>query len=82
MTEKGIDISANEPKLITQKMADRADRVVTMGCTIAQACPALLTPTEDWGLDDPEGKTIEEVREIRDQIEARVRRLVSEEIRS
>ncbi len=82
MTEKGIDISASEPKLITQKMADRANRVVTMGCTIDQACPALLTPTEDWGLDDPEGKTIEEVREIRDQIEARVRRLVSEETRS
>ena len=81
MREKGIDVSAKKPKPITREMADRVNFVVTMGCNIEEACPGLLASTEDWGLDDPAGKTIEAVREIRDQIEARVRRLVSEETR-
>ena len=81
MREKGIDISANRPKLLTQGVADRVDNVITMGCSIEEACPALLTPTEDWGLEDPEDKPIEAVREIRDEIDARVRRLVSDQTR-
>ena len=81
MKEKGIDLSAKRPKLLTQEMADRVDTVVTMGCSIEEACPALLAPTEDWGLEDPEDKPIEAVREIRDEIEARVRRLVSDQTR-
>ncbi len=81
MRERGIDISQAKPKLITQEMAGRVDRVITMGCAIAEACPALRTPTEDWALDDPHGKTIEEVRVIRDQIDTRVQQLVREEAR-
>ena len=77
MKEKGIDISASKPKLLTQEMADSVNLVVTMGCNIKEACPALLTPTTDWGLDDVEGKPIEVVRVIRNEIEARVQRLVS-----
>jgi protein-tyrosine-phosphatase len=43
---------------------------------VAKACPASLVPTKDWELDDPEGKPIEEVRQIRDKIKARVEELV------
>ncbi len=78
MKEKGIDISGSEPRLLTQATVDRADRVITMGCSIEEACPAGFVPAEDWGLEDPEGKSIDEVRRIRDQVEARVRRLLRE----
>jgi len=78
MKEKGIDISQNRPKLLTPEMAERADRVVTMGCSVEKTCPAISVPSEDWGLEDPEGKPIEEVRHIRDQIEGKVKRLLAE----
>ena len=77
MAELGIDISNQKPKLLTQAMADRADRVITMGCGVdAQACPARFLATEDWGLDDPSGQPIEAVRAIRDQIEAKVQAML------
>ena len=78
MRERGIDISQNRPKLLTPEMADRADRVVTMGCSVEKTCPAIFVPSEDWGLEDPEGKPIEEVRQIRDEIEKKVERLLAE----
>ena len=78
MREKGIDLSANQPKLLTQEMAAGADRVISMGCSVEEACPSLVVPTEDWALEDPTGKPLEEVRLIRDQIEARVRGLLAE----
>jgi len=72
MREVGVDISNREPKVLTFEMLKRADRVITMGCNAAEACPASLVPTEDWELDDPEGQPIEKVREIRDQIKIKV----------
>ena len=78
MAELGLDLSGNAPKLITQEMVDESDRVITMGCSIEEACPATLVPTEDWGLDDPQGKPLEEVRAIRDEIRESVRKLVAE----
>ena len=78
MAERGIDISQGQPKLIDQAMVDTADRVYTMGCAIDEACPATFVPSEDWGLEDPAGQPIEKVREIRDQVEARVRGLLDE----
>jgi len=73
MAEIGIDMSGQKPKLLTQEMADEADRIITMGCGVdAEACPARFLVTEDWGLDDPAGQPIERVREIRDQIRSRV----------
>ena len=78
MKEKGIDISQNSPKLLTEDMVDRAGRVVTMGCSAEKTCPAAFVPSEDWGLKDPKGKPIEEVRRIRDEIEQRVRRLLAQ----
>ncbi len=78
MREVGIDISAQRPKMLTIEMLDEADRVITMGCAVENVCPAALVPTEDWQLEDPEGKPIEKVREIRDQIEKRVEGLIEE----
>ncbi len=77
MREDGIDISRNKPKLLTQDMVDRADHVFTMGCSIEEACPAVFVPSEDWGLEDPESKSIEDVRRIRDQIESKVREVLA-----
>ena len=76
MKETGIDISTQHPKLLTPKMIDDADKVVTMGCGVEGVCPGTFAPTEDWHVDDPEGKSLEEVREIRDDIEARVKKLI------
>jgi len=79
MKEKGIDISLNKPKLITFQMGQDADIVVTMGCNDQGICPGpFFKPTVDWKLEDPKGKPIEKVREIRDDIEQRVEKLVSE----
>ncbi len=81
--ELGIDLSTHSPKQLTQEMADRADLIITMGCGVdASACPARILISEDWGLDDPAGQPIEKVREVRDQIEARVRDLLTRTGRS
>ena len=72
MTEVGMDISSKKPKLLTPEMVESADRVVTMGCGMETICPATLVESEDWELEDPQGKPIEKVREIRDEIRARV----------
>ena len=79
MREKGIDISQNKPKLLTLRMAEEADRIITMGCSVENICPsALLKSVIDWRLEDPKGKPIEEVRQIRDEIEERVKKLTSD----
>lgn len=73
MAEIGIPLDGHFPKLLTQEMADRADLKVTMGCGVdADACPARIYFTEDWGLDDPKGQPLETVRAIRDQIREKV----------
>ena len=80
MKEKGIDISVNEPKLLTFQMAQDADLVVTMGCNDQGICPGpFFKPTVDWKLEDPKGKPTEKVREIRDDIEQRVQKLLAEQ---
>jgi len=79
MKDKEIDISMNKPKLLTMKMAEEADKIITMGCSVEKVCPApLLKNVIDWGLEDPKGKAIEKVREIRDEIERRVLKLIAE----
>jgi len=79
MKERGLDISMNKPKLLTVKMAEEANLIITMGCSVEKFCPApLLKNVIDWGLEDPKGKPIEKVREIRDEIEARVMKLIAE----
>jgi arsenate reductase (thioredoxin) len=77
MAEKGIDITAQQPKRWTEDMIQAADVVVTMGC--GDTCP--LFPGrryDDWQLPDPAGQSVEAVRPIRDEIEGRVRVLLSE----
>lgn len=78
MSEIGIDIAGNNPKPLTIDMIESADRVITMGCDVAETCPASLVPSEDWELDDPQGKTLGEVRRIRDVIAVRVKALIAE----
>ena len=81
LKEKGIDISMNKPKLLTFQMAQDADLIVTMGCNDQGICPGpFFKPTVDWKLEDPKGKPIEKVREIRDDIERRVQKLIIEEV--
>jgi len=76
MREVEIDISAARPKALTMEMLDQADRVVTMGCGVEGVCPASFVETEDWQLEDPKGKPLEEVRRIRDEIKAKVMKLL------
>jgi arsenate reductase len=79
MSELGISMEGQTPKQLTQEMADSADRIITMGCGVdATSCPATIYFTDDWGLDDPAGKPIEKVREIRNQIRSRVDDLLSD----
>jgi arsenate reductase len=78
MRDVGVDISGHKPKMLTSEMLGNASRVITMGCSVEKACPASFVPTEDWELEDPEGKPIEQVRQIRDEIRARVKTLVEE----
>ena len=78
LKEKDIEVSMNKPKLITAKMAQEVDLIVTMGCNDQGVCPGpFFKPTIEWHLEDPKGKPIEKVREIRDQIEHQVRELIS-----
>lgn len=77
MAELGISMEGHDPKLLTQEMADGADKIISMGCGVdADACPAKFLLTEDWELDDPAGQGIEAVRIIRDQIRDRVEKML------
>jgi len=77
MKEKGIDISNEAPRKLTDEMGLDADVIITMGC--GDACPVYPGKRYlDWDLTDPAGKGVDEVRQIRDDIERRVRDLVAE----
>ncbi len=78
MSEVGMRLADAPGTQLTQEMTDQAVRVIGMGCSVEEACPALRVPLEDWELDDPKGKSPEEVAEIRDQIEMKVRNLVAQ----
>lgn len=77
MAELGIDIAAEQPKVLTDEAVQASDVVITMGC--GDACPFYPGKRyEDWVLDDPAGQGIEAVRTIRDTIQERVDALVAE----
>jgi arsenate reductase len=79
MQEKGIDISRNKPKLLKTQMIQEADAVIVMGCSAQGFCPApLLEKVIDWQIEDPRGKPIEKVRQIRDEVEKKVKNLIKE----
>lgn len=80
MKEKGVDISSNTPRIMTEEMVRAAGLVIIMGCSIEEACPRPIAvemkkKVVDWGIDDPKNKTLEQVREIRDTIERKVMEL-------
>jgi arsenate reductase (thioredoxin) len=77
MREVGIELDSSPGRLLTQEMAQQAELVIGMGCAVEEACPALTVPLEDWALDDPKGKSPEEVAAIRDEVSARVDELVA-----
>ena len=77
MKEVGIDISNQKSKDITEDMMRNSAYIVNMGCMEKESCPTLfLHNLVDWHIEDPKGKSIENVREIRDEIEQRVKKLV------
>jgi arsenate reductase (thioredoxin) len=77
MREVGIDITGNVPQLLATEDVRASDVVITMGC--GDACPIFPGKRyEDWELTDPAGQPIEVVREVRDEIRARVEKLVAE----
>jgi arsenate reductase (thioredoxin) len=77
MAEEGIDISQAVPQLMTTEQVKDSDVVITMGC--GDVCPIFPGKRyEDWELTDPKGKSIDEVRPIRDDIKARVETLLTE----
>jgi arsenate reductase (thioredoxin) len=78
MREVGIDLSGQKPKRLTVEMQLHADWAVTMGC--GDVCPYVPTRVDDWDIPDPAGKPLDEVREIRDIIDDRVRDLVGNRI--
>lgn len=78
MKEVGIDLANQKPKLISNQMIQHSFKTVNMGCIDRESCPALFIKNiEEWQISDPKGKTIEEVRKIRDEIETNIRSLVS-----
>lgn len=77
MGEVGIDITAEQPKVLTTEAVQASDVVITMGC--GDACPFFPGKRyEDWKLDDPAGQGIDAVRPIRDEIRSRIETLVRE----
>ena len=78
MSEAGLEIDDRPGRLLTTELADSAVRVIGMGCAVEEACPALRVPLEDWELEDPKGRSEEEVAAIRDDIERRVRNLIAQ----
>jgi protein-tyrosine-phosphatase len=77
MAEIGMELDDGPGTLLSPEAADAAALVVGMGCAVEEACPALQVPLEDWNLEDPKGKSSEEVSEIRDRVEMKVRNLIA-----
>ncbi len=78
MRERGIDLQGRKPKRLTLEMQLHADWAITMGC--GDACPYVPSMVEAWDIPDPAGRPIEDVRAIRDGIEAHVRELIEERL--
>jgi len=74
MADDGIDISNARPKLLEAAMADRAHRIITMGCDV-EGVPRI---DDDWGLPDPKGASEERVREVRDDVRAKAKKLAAQ----
>jgi arsenate reductase (thioredoxin) len=83
MKEIGIDVSKQKSKILTEDMIRNAAIRVNMGCMDKEACPSLFIHNLlDWGIEDPKGKSIDKVKEIRDDIEQRVRQLATDLVKN
>ena len=79
LREMGIDASKSKPKLVTSDMIAEAEKIITMGCEAADFCPARFLPrVEDWMIEDAKGKTLDQMRAIRDTIHEHVRELLKQ----
>ena len=78
MKEAGIDISNHKAKGISEEMIRNSNQAINMGCMDKSICPSAIIPKMiDWDIEDPKDKPIEEVRQIRDQIEQKIKEFVS-----
>lgn len=78
MRESGVDLASAKPQRLTGELAQGTDLLVTMGC--GEQCPVLPgARRDDWPIADPKGQPIESVRQIRDEIRERVRKLLAKE---
>ncbi len=79
MKDVGIDITNQKPKEMTEDMIRNATKIVNMGCMDKDFCPTLfIHNVMDWGIEDQKGKPIEKMKEIRDEIGRRVKKVVEE----
>lgn len=77
LEEIGIKVKDQRPKSLTNEMISKSDKIITMGCLAKEVCPSVfIDRTIDWNVEDPKGKPIEKVREIRDIIRAKVEELI------
>lgn len=74
MREVGLDLTGRKPQKLSRELQLSADWAVTLAC--GEQCPYVPTKVEDWDIEDPAGKSLEEVRVIRDQVERHVLELV------
>jgi arsenate reductase (thioredoxin) len=79
MNEVGIDISKQKSKDLSEDIIRNSDKIINMGCMDNNFCPTLFIPKViDWGIEDPKDKPIDRVREIRDEIESRIKDLATD----
>jgi protein-tyrosine-phosphatase len=79
LREIGIDASDARPKPISTEMIAEAEKIITMGCEASDFCPArFLSRVENWHIEDPKGKTLDQMRSIRDTIDEHVRELLQQ----
>lgn len=77
MKEIGIDIENQTPKHISRQILSESEKTINMGCMDKESCPSLFVKdTLDWDIPDPKGRSLEDVRKIRDQIKTKVMVLI------
>ena len=78
MNEIGIDLKNQQPQLLSTSMIKNSNKTVNMGCMDEESCPSLFVKdVDDWNVDDPKGKSLDDVRKIRDQIKHSVLNLLN-----
>ena len=78
MNEHGIDLENQKPQLLSSSMIENSNKTINMGCMDKESCPSLFVKdVDDWNIEDPKGKSIEDVRKIRDQIKNDVLNLLN-----